>query len=314
MPLTVATWNVQNLAEPNGVNAAAFRQKLRFIAKTLSAVDADVIALQEIMDGEVAARIATALNDLTSTGAYSAVNGLPDSRLNRVAFLSRVPLVVAETESLNAWRLTPGESVMRLERVQGEIVTVPEPTLPRPPLRVRVRLADDTTVDVINVHLKSKLLTYPGGGFSTQDESLRALATSLALKRRTAEALSVRARVTELLAECQRVVVLGDFNDGPNATTTQLLCGEGAETQRLHNLTELIPAEVRWSRQSDTTRDMVDQILASDGLIPRQQDNGAATAVAVLNDDVPSILGGRARSNPRGAPDHALVYATFPLG
>jgi len=312
MPLTVATWNLQNFAEPKGGNSAAFRQKLRLIAATLAAVDADVIALQEIMDGEVAARIATALNALSGAGAYIAVNGQPDTRLNRVALVSRLPIIDTETESLGAWRLAPGESVMRLERVQGKIMTVPEPALPRPPVRVRVRLADNTTVDIINVHLKSKLLTFPGGGFSTQDAALRALATSLALERRTAEALSVRARVDELLAGGQRVVVLGDFNDGPEAATTRLLCGEGPKTQRLHNLTELIASEVRWSRKRDTTREMVDQILASDGLMPRQENAGPVPAVTVLNDDVPSILG-RRRTNPRGAPDHALVYATFPL-
>ncbi len=39
----------------------------------------------------------------------------------------------------------------------------------RPVLRVRVQ-TDGTTLDVISCHLKSKLLTFPGGRFSPEDE------------------------------------------------------------------------------------------------------------------------------------------------
>lgn len=308
MPLTIATWNVQNFAEPSGGTSGVFAHKLKCIATVLAAADADVIALQEILDDKVAARIATALNGLAVAGTYTAVNGVPDSRHNRVAFVSRLPIVAAQTEALTDWHSPPDGSVMRLDRVAGKIVTVPEPKLPRPPLRVRVILADGTTVDVINVHLKSKQLRFPGGGFSTDDASLRATAALLALKRRTAEAMCIRARVDRLLAEGQRVVVLGDFNDGPDAATTQMLCGpERDDAQRLFNLTDLIPEGARWSRRRDGHHEMLDQILASQGLMPHARgsvqptDPAQLPAVHVRNEDIPSA-----------ASDHALVYARFP--
>jgi endonuclease/exonuclease/phosphatase family metal-dependent hydrolase len=338
MPLTIATWNVQNFALPSGGTSVAFGQKLKLIAATLAAVDADVIALQELIDGHAAARIAAALNELAGTSAYTAVNSLPDSRQNRVAFVSRLPIVAAQTEPLTAWQSPPGGSVMRLDRVSGKIVTVPEPTLPRPPLRIRVSLSDGTTVDVINVHLKSRLVAFPGGGFSTHDESLRATATALVLKRRTAEAICVRARVDQLLAEGHRVIVLGDFNDGPDAATTTMFyrprdnqprdneprevgdatSGERAfhsfksgDAQRLFNLTQLIAADVRWSSKRDDEREMLDQILASEGLMPRHGNRRQVPSIHVLNDDVPSILGRRHAAHSSGAFDHAIVYATF---
>lgn len=313
MSLTIATWNVQNFAEPSGGTSAAFVQKLKRIATTLAAVDADVIALQELLDDKVAARIATALNALTTNGTYTAVNSQPDSRHNRVAFVSRLPIVASETEALTTWQLPHGVAVMRLERAAGAIVMAPEPTLPRPPLRIRVRLADGTTVDVINAHLKSKQLRFPGGGFSTEDASLRATAALLATKRRTAETICIRARVDRLLAEGHRVVVLGDFNDEPDAATTQILCGptrpaagealvdnDSSDAQRLFNLTQLIPEAERWSRKRDGQRELLDQILASQGLMPRPESPTHAPAVHVLN-NIPSSVS-----------DHALVYATFP--
>jgi len=302
MPLTVATWNVENFALPEGGTSVAFGRKLTRIAATLAALDADVIALQEILDDQVAGRIASALNQLAGTNAYTAVNGLPDRRHNRVAFVARLPVIATETEHLHEWQLPDGAPVMRLERTGGAIVTVPEPTLPRPPIRVRVSLADGTSVDVINVHLKSKLVEYPGGGFSTDDESLRTTATGLTLKRRMAEAITVRARVDRLLAQGHRVVVLGDFNAAPDAATTQRLCGSHghSDAQRLLNLTDRIPAAARWSRRNNGQRDMLDQILVSDGLFHHHTDPVEPPTVAVLNDDLPSDVS-----------DHAPVYATF---
>ncbi|OLT03143.1 hypothetical protein BJF90_26935 [Pseudonocardia sp. CNS-004] len=77
-------------------------------------------------------------------------------------------------------------------------------------------------------HLKSKLLTFPGGRFSTTDEAMRARFGAFALYRRAAEAVTVRAVATELLAgdgQNRAVIVLGDLNDEPEAATTQILHG-----------------------------------------------------------------------------------------
>ena len=46
--------------------------------------------------------------------------------------------------------------------------------------------------DLVTVHLKSKLLTYPGGRFAPDDEDQRARFGAYALYRRAAEAATVR--------------------------------------------------------------------------------------------------------------------------
>ena len=46
MPITITTWNVQNLTKSNAV----FEDKLEFLVATLQALGSDVVALQEILD------------------------------------------------------------------------------------------------------------------------------------------------------------------------------------------------------------------------------------------------------------------------
>ena len=66
-------------------------------------------------------------------------------------------------------------------------------------LRVRVQV-DGRDVDLVSCHLKSKLLTYPGGRFSPRDEDERARFAAYALFRRAAEATTLRVYMTALLA------------------------------------------------------------------------------------------------------------------
>ena len=102
----------------------------------------------------------------------------------------------------------------------------------RPALRVQVSL-DAVSVDVVSVHLKSKLLSFPGGRFAPRDEDERARYAVYGLQRRAAEAAGVRAFVTRLLAgqgQERSVIVAGDLNDVTEAATTQILLGPPARS------------------------------------------------------------------------------------
>ena len=96
----------------------------------------------------------------------------------------------------------------------------------RPALHVRV-LIQDTDIDLIAAHFKSKLLTFPNGRFSPLDEGERARFGAYALYRRAAKAVTVRAAATALLTSDDNasVMVLGDLNDEVEAATTQILNG-----------------------------------------------------------------------------------------
>jgi len=148
-------------------------------------------------------------------------------------------------------------------------------------LQVRLH-RDGGDVILINCHLKSKLLTYPGGRFSPRDEDERARYGVYALNRRAAEAGAVRCHVNSVLnGDGDRaVIVLGDLNDSPDAATTQLLLGPtGSETGtrgetipdqgdawRLWNLAALIPEQTRYSRIYRGRGELIDHLLVSQGL------------------------------------------------
>lgn len=125
-----------------------------------------------------------------------------------------------------------------------------------------------------------KLLTFPGGAFSTTDEGLRARYGAYALYRRAAEAATVRDAATGLLdgkGTERAVIVLGDLNDEPAAATTQILYGppgseigtagydqpDRGDNTRLWNLAPWIPAELRFSRIYRGQRELIDHLLVS---------------------------------------------------
>jgi hypothetical protein len=93
-------------------------------------------------------------------------------------------------------------------------------------LQVTVR-ANNRDVYLITAHLKSKLLTFPGG-FTPHDEDERARFAAYALYRRASEATTLRAHLDRLLAGKGRemaVALMGDMNDEADAATTLILNG-----------------------------------------------------------------------------------------
>jgi hypothetical protein len=204
---------------------------------------------------------------------------------------------------------------------------------------LRIRVAkNDLTVDLVTAHLKSKLLAFPrpGGGtdFNTRDEVKRAQVAGIALMRRTAEAVTLRIRVNALLEGNNRIpmLVLGDFNDVPEAQTSLILNGppgseigtrgfdqpDRGDEARLFNLAPRIPQDRRFSRVEHERRELLDQIFASEEFFPIGQDNRRR-----LPEEVDSHIDFESHLPPVGndpsarekaiAPDHAPVIAHFDL-
>ena len=146
----------------------------------------------------------------------------------------------------------------------------------RPALHVRVRI-QDTDIDLITAHFKSKLLTFPNGRFNPLDEDERARFGAYALYRRAAEAVTVRAAATALLTNTDNasLMVLGDLNDEVEAATTQILNGptgseigtsgfnqpDHGDRQRLWNLAPRIPEAQRFSRKYRGRNELIDHIF-----------------------------------------------------
>ncbi len=265
----IGTWNLENLFQPGspgGPEADVYAAKIGALAATITQMDPDILAVQEVGDP-------AALTDLANRagGTWHTATADPDGRGIRVGFLSRLGL----TSVTQVVAFPDG-----LRPIQVDDTATAINQMGRPALRVQVRTTGGSSVDLVSCHLKSKLLTFPGGRFSTRDEGERARFGAYALFRRAAEAVTVRAQATVLLdgqGQDKAVVVLGDFNDEPEAATTQILLGppgseigtggfdqpDQGDAQRLWNLAARIPAANRFSRIYRGRPELIDHVLAS---------------------------------------------------
>jgi endonuclease/exonuclease/phosphatase family metal-dependent hydrolase len=295
----VATWNLENLYLPGGEfgprDQAAYDAKLDALARTIDAVRPDVLAVQEVGDP-------AALDDLTERVGGSwhvALSTQPDDRGIRVGFVSRLPL-----DDATEFRRFPD----RLAPVQVEDDGETTQEMGRGGLAVRAG-----GLGLVTCHLKSKLLSFPGGRFNPRDEGERARYGAYALHRRTGEAVTVRGHADTLLPGS--VVVLGDLNDDVQAATTQLLLGppgseigtpgferpDRGDARRLWNLAPLITPERRYTRIFRGRRELIDHVLAGKPVVDR------VTRVDTVITDLPSITEDPSTRRDTPGSDHAPV-------
>jgi hypothetical protein len=260
----------------------------------------DVLAVQEVGDP-------AALHDLTGRVGGSwhvALSEQPDERGIRVGFASRL-----EIERVDAFRRFPG----RLAPVQVEDDGTTAGEMGRGGLGARI-----AGIELVTCHLKSKLLSFPGGRFTPRDEGERARYGAYALYLRAAEAATLRGHADALIdgAGAERaVVVLGDLNDELQAATTQVLLGppgselgtpgfdrpDQGDARRLWNLAPLIPAERRFTRIYRGRRELIDHVLASRAVVDR------VIRVDTAADALPSITDEPAERRDAPGSDHAPV-------
>ncbi|MBX7110241.1 MAG: endonuclease/exonuclease/phosphatase family protein [Dehalococcoidia bacterium] len=305
---TVMTWNVENLFPVGHLSGAAsvdvYQRKLRYLAKTIRDVGPDVIGLQEVGDPTCLADLQAALG-----GRYphAAISSRPDIRGIRVAVLSASPL----TDVRQLFEFTP-EALPRVPTADGKTVA----TMGRGALQVVVEVSG-RRLRVVTAHLKSKLLSYPEGRRFPKDEHERARGAGFALLRRAAEAVALRVHLNTLMAdEALPTVLVGDFNDGPSAITTDLLQGppdtsmqrpDKGDLVRLNNLAGWLPGKHAFSRMFREEPELIDHILVSQDILRgfRQVDS-LVDGVRSITEDVESR-----RNAVR--PDHAPLFARFVL-
>jgi endonuclease/exonuclease/phosphatase family metal-dependent hydrolase len=313
----VMTWNVENLFRPDeqvdSSAAAVYERKLHSLARVINNQAPDALALQEVGDP-------AALDDLTALlhGSWQRqVSAHPDSRGIRVAWLSPRPI----SDPVDIIAFAP-----RLQPVQVDDNGTTLAQMGRGALAVTITGGAGTPVRLITCHLKSKLLSFPGGRFSPRDEDERARYGVYALDRRAGEAATVRAALTEALAhhgDQRAVICTGDLNDTMQAATTQLLQGppgseigtrgfdqpDHGDASRMWNLAPLMPTGHDYSRINQGRAELIDHLLASKFLVTPLS---AVSTRAIIEAPLASID----PTNPtarRDAPssDHAPVVAAF---
>ncbi len=303
------TWNLENLF-PAGHQygprtAEVYAEKLGNIAATVRHIEPDIVAVQEVGDPDVIVQLQTRLG---GDYAHAKLSESPDPRGIRVGLLSRWPL-----DEVNELVAFPPAALTAIPDTQGHRIE----KMGRGALKAQVTLPSGQPLIVVTVHLKSKLITYPGGRRSTHDEDERAREAGAALLRRTAEAVAVRVYVNGFVVGNNRpLILLGDLNDRAEAETTRILLGpedqslarpDRFDDVRLYNLAEYIPEAHRYSRNVRGERELIDHILVSHELmVHRPEVDSHVDPVVSITESVES-------RRDAVYPDHAPVFATFEL-
>jgi endonuclease/exonuclease/phosphatase family metal-dependent hydrolase len=313
---TVMTWNVENLFRPGTQygppDQATYDAKLSGLASVINTQQPDALALQEIGQPE-------ALDDLVqhlSGQWHTTLSNNPDQRGIRVAWLTRNQ--TTHTEEIT-------EFPAPLGAVQTDDAGDSESSMGRGALAIELQTAAGNTMRLITAHLKSKLLTFPGGRFNPHDEDERARFAAYALFRRAAEAATLRTWVTSALAnegEQRPLVLGGDLNDTPQAATTELLFGppgsqigsggfdrpDKGDQQRLWDLSPRMPSGKDYSRVFEGRKELIDQVLVSAALVKTLQSIEAVTA-----QPLPSITTDPMARRDTPSSDHAPVVGVFDI-
>ncbi|NEQ23321.1 MAG: hypothetical protein F6K28_30045 [Microcoleus sp. SIO2G3] len=322
----VMTWNVENLFRPGGDSGPktdeAFAKKLSSLAEVILKLDPDVLALQEVGGEAPLADLADALEGRYS---HSKLSEHPDRRGIRVGFLSK--LAIELSDEVVTFPATGLPAVPGIDE-KGSLVEATR--MSRGALRIVVKPTPDLSVHLIVGHLKSKLLSFPGRRFDTNDENERARIAGIALLQRTAESVALRVKANEILQQQPKdgLIVLGDLNDVTDAATTQILQGpsgseigtrgfnspDKGDDARLFNLAPLIASERRFSRIHKGNPELIDHILISEQLLPGQPRRLPTVDSHVdLVGALPSIGDDPKERQGKPSSDHAPVTAAFEL-
>jgi endonuclease/exonuclease/phosphatase family metal-dependent hydrolase len=343
---TVMTWNVQNLflpGHPDGpVDQPTFDQKLASLAAVIDQAQPHILALQEVGPDGVLGQLQAALTHKMP----HAIEGQPGGREIRVAFLSTVQFDATR-------HLRPFPNLIR--PVQAKDPIFDKPATPedesltammgRGGLEVSISIGGDR-VTIISAHFKSKLISYArqagvvgGSQFQPNDEGERYRYAAYALYLRTGEAMTIRQRLNEILADPNdpgniaagtgkktALVFCGDLNDEVEAATTQIIQGpSGSEIGtagfpqadqgdgfRMWNLAPLLPKvgnEPAFTRKFKGRGELIDHIFASRVIV--NPDNMPMARTIMSPDPLPDMDDDpNARRNEPGS-DHAAVVATF---
>jgi predicted extracellular nuclease len=322
--LTVATANVLNLANPGRTFYAnqdtysqnEFERKIDWLGGRIAALNADVLAVQEVWD-EAAIKAAVSRSGLRySTVAVPGAEN--DDKNNGAQNTPRVGIVTRlEVEKLQSFSEFPPELRLQIPGV-GE-----HTKFERPPLLATLRMKHGQVVHVLTAHLKSKrpkfLQDAQGQPLEDrEDEKTTALATLRSLMMRGAEAAAMRHIVIDVLKRTHEpLIVMGDFNDGPHSVTTQIIAAtgevaydKGARDAALWNAYEVqgemaLKRDVAYSHVHQGFPEVLDQIFVSEEFLPRSRFSiGDVRRVDYFNDHLQE---GKDRSRS----DHGFVRAVI---
>lgn len=320
--LTVGTCNLLNLALPGRhfydgqlpYSSSEYDSKVDWIGQRMQALNADVLAVQEVWDEdalkEAVHRSGLHYAVVAAPGAENGPGQQGAQLTPRVGLVSRI-----KVESLVSLNGFAREAVVDIPGLG------PHTDFQRPPLLATLKMKQGQTFCVLVAHLKSKrpkFLQDDAGKplEDAEDPAVQAIASMRSLLMRAGEALALRLKVVELLHRTRLpLILMGDLNDSPHSSTTQLIAATsqvnydtGARDHALFNAWDAqgefgLRRDVAYSHIYQGMPEILDQIFVSEELVPDSRASiGDVRRVEVFNDHLHE---GRSRTRS----DHGFVRA-----
>ena len=319
-PISFASFNLYNFQYKGEkvykrvIPEDEYNNKVKWVRAQLIALNADVVALQELWDKRCLEDVLADTPELADYQPYY----LADNWYNiAVAALVRKPWRVKSKKVIKKFPFT---NLNKVDQGDGEDdeVEVKIEQFSRSILRLKLEHTDSaTTPDVMAFccHLKSKLHTDIKKGIPEAHKA--AVGAAISTIRRTAEAAALRWILNKHMKGSNSIptVVLGDLNDDPRSNTVAILTEQptlqssatGADEAlysalQLHQLKSF--RDVYYTHEFNDQRDAIDHILVSEEFFEHSRDKRwRLKDVKIWNDHI--------HNESREQSDHGLITAYF---
>ncbi len=323
--LRIATFNMSNLNDNPG-RMPSLEERIPVMRPQLVRLNADILCLQEVCGQDDNGRLRLlALNRLlecTPYEGYHRVSTLADDKgnvyenHNNLVILSRYE-IMEHHQYLHEYAPSP-----RYQKVtaQPEEHEAREVSWDRPILHAKIRLPNNMSLDVINLHLKSRRPTNIQGHKISErvwkTASGWAEGVFISSMKRIGQALETRILIDRIFDEdpCALIAVCGDFNEELDEVAIEAIRGDLENTGNLDLAMRVmvpcernVPEPARYSFLHNGKGKMLDHILASRTLLAYF--TGSEVHNELLHDE--SIVFSTRVFYPES--DHAPVIARFEL-
>jgi endonuclease/exonuclease/phosphatase family metal-dependent hydrolase len=323
--LRIATFNLENLDDKPG-EKPTLDERITVMRPQLLRLKADLLCLQEANGQEQPGqpRQLLALKKLlegTPYSSYHLASTMTEDKKQvfderNLVILSRFPIIQYE-QYKNKFAPAPLYQKVTADPPETEANKL---TWERPILYAKIQLSGNQVLDVINVHLKSKLPVDIEGqkvnNFTWRSASGWAEGFFVASMKRVGQALETRLFIDRLFDtnEDALIVVCGDFNAETDEVTVEAIRGDVENTSNAQLIKRVmvpceqtIPESSRFTLWHRGKGRMLDHLLVSRNLLAHYK--GAEIHNELLHDE--SIAFATDKQFPES--DHAPVIAEFEL-
>ncbi|KKH95438.1 endonuclease [Methanosarcina sp. 1.H.T.1A.1] len=327
MKLRIATFNLENLDDKPG-QKPTLEERIAVIRPQLFRLNADILCLQEVNGQEETGhpRRLLALDVLLRETPYAGFHrvstmtgdGSQVCNERNLVILSRYE-IQEHHQYRHYYAPAPHYRIVTAERAEGEEQKTITVTWERPILHSRISI-EDRVLDVINLHLKSRLPSDIEGQkldqYTWKTASGWAEGFFISSMKRVGQALETRMLIDKLFDADENawIVVCGDFNADFDEVPVEAIRGEventgnGGLARRVMLPCEMsIPESARFSLYHRGRGRMLDHLLVSRSMLAHYK--GSEVHNELLHDE--SVAFATEAKFPES--DHAPVVAEFEL-